>query len=170
MRLLARPAEAAREASVWRRLERERGTPLLAGADPFVEVTLGECHAFAWDCTFVAVVALTAGCASAKSFRSSTELVPPVQPDAVLVFFDAADIRVPYKVLGEILVEGSSGWGTDQNDLVKKAQKEAGKMGANAMLVQPTEKSSGSERIMAALFGTNDNKRRVTALRVEVQK
>jgi hypothetical protein len=120
--------------------------------------------------TLVVVVALTVGCASAKSFRSSTELFPPVRPEAVLVFFDAANIKVPYKVIGEILVEGSSGWGTDQNDLVKKAQKEAGKMGANAMLVQPAEKPSGSERTMAALLGTNDNKRRVTALRLEIVK
>ena len=109
------------------------------------------------------------GCVSVKSFRSSPDTYAPVPPSAVLVFFDAVDIKVPYKVIGEILAEGSSGWGSDQNDMVKKAQREAGKMGANGILVQPAEKTTGVERTMAAVFGTNDNKRRVTALRLEVE-
>lgn len=109
------------------------------------------------------------GCASTEVFRSSTDTYAPVPQNSVLVFFDPTDIKVPYKVIGEILAEGSSGWGSDNNDLVKKAQKKAGQMGANGILVQPAEKATGSQRAMAALFGTNDNKQRVTALRLETQ-
>lgn len=109
------------------------------------------------------------GCASTEVFRSSTDTYAEVPQNSVLVFFDSADIKVPYKVIGEILAEGSSGWGSDNNDLVKKAQKKAGKMGANGILVQPSEKSSGTQRVMGTLFGTNDNKQRVTALRLQAQ-
>lgn len=118
----------------------------------------------------IIAAALMAGCATAKTFRSSTDFYPPVRSEAVFVFFEVEAIKVPYKALGEILLEGSSGWGTNQNDLIKKAQKEAGKIGANAILVHPAEKASGAERTMAALFGTNDNKRRVTALRLNTEK
>jgi hypothetical protein len=109
------------------------------------------------------------GCASTEVFRSSTDTYPPVPQNSVLVFFDKADITVPYKIIGEVLAEGSSGWGSDNNDLVKKAQKKAGQMGANGILVQPSDKATGSQRVMASLFGTNDNKQRVTALRLQAQ-
>jgi hypothetical protein len=108
-------------------------------------------------------------CASTEVFRSSTDTYPEVPQNSVLVFFDSADIEVPYKVIGEVMAEGSSGWGSDNNDLVKKAQKKAGKMGANGILVQPSEKASGTQRTMAALFGTNDNKQRVTPLRLQAR-
>ena len=117
-------------------------------------------------CLILFVVAL-AGCASLKYFPATLDRYPPVEQDSVLVFFSTADIKVTYTVIGEILAEGSSGWGVNNNDLVKKAQKKAGEMGADAILVQPTTKATGSERVMGAVFGTSDNKQRVTALRLK---
>lgn len=108
-------------------------------------------------------------CATTETFRTTVETYPPVPQDSVLVFFEEADIKVPFTVIGEILAEGSSGWGADNNDLIKKAQKKAAQMGANAILVRPTDKATGSQRVMGALFGTNDNKQRVTALRFQKQ-
>jgi len=108
---------------------------------------------------------LTLSCASVETFRTTPETYRPVRQSDVLVFFDEAQLP-PHKVIGELLAEGSSGWGVDQNDLVKKAQKKAAQMGANAILVRPAERSTGSQRVMAALFGTKDNQRRVTALRL----
>ena len=118
----------------------------------------------------VVLAALSTACVSSRVFPSSINTYPPVPPARVLVFFDDADITVPYEVLGEILVEGSSGWGRGQDDLVEKARQEAGQMGANAILVLPAEEVSGSSRVTAALFGTNDNSRRVRALRLEPEK
>ena len=82
---------------------------------------------------------------------------------AQLVVFDL-------DLLGEVLVEGSSGWGRGQDDLVEKGRQQAGQMGANAILVLPAEEVSGASRVTAALFGTNDNSRRVRALRLEPEK
>ena len=110
--------------------------------------------------------ALSTACVTARVFPSSINTYPPVPVERVLVFFDDADITVPYEVLGEILLEGSSGLGQGQGALVKKGQQEAGKMGANAILVLVAEDVSTSSRVLAALFRTNDNNRRVRALRL----
>jgi hypothetical protein len=117
---------------------------------------------------FLLVPLVLSGCASVETFKASPAQYAPVKQSEVLVYFDQEAIRYPYEVIGELLAEGSSGWGVDQNDLVKKAQKKAAQMGANAILVHEPEASSGSQRVMAALFGTNDNKRRVTALRLSL--
>jgi len=108
---------------------------------------------------------LTLSCASVETFRTTSETYRPVRQSDVLVFFDEAQVP-PHKVIGELLAEGSSGWGVDQNDLVKKAQKKAAQMGANAILVRPIELATSSQRVMAVLFGTNDNRRHITALRL----
>jgi hypothetical protein len=115
---------------------------------------------------FLVIGALSTACVTARVFPSSINTYPPVPTERVLVFFDDADITVPYEVLGEILLEGSSGVGQGQAALVKKGQQEAGKMGANAILVLVAEDASATSRVMAALFWTNDNNRRVRALRL----
>lgn len=116
----------------------------------------------------IAVLALLAlsGCASVETFKTSRETYAPVKQNDVLVYFDKEAVP-PHEVIGELLAEGSSGWGVNQNDLVKKAQKKAGQMGANAILVSLGDRPSGSQRVLAALFGTNDNRARITALRLK---
>lgn len=106
------------------------------------------------------------GCASAETFRTSANTYPQVPQDQVRLFFDKADISEPYEVVGEIMMSGSSGWGSDCNDLIKKAQKKAGQMGANAILAHDCNDPSAGKRFAAALFGTQDNKARVQALRL----
>ena len=118
--------------------------------------------------SLIAVLAVLAlGCASAETFKSSAKSYPEVPQDQVLLFFTAEEITVPYEVVGRIMMGGSSRWGTDCNDLVKKAQKKAGKMGANGIIAQDCDEASGAGAIAKGLFGGQDNKMRVTAVRLD---
>ena len=118
--------------------------------------------------SLIAVLAVLAlGCASAEVFRSTTKTFPEVPQDEVLLFFSVEDIKVPYELVGQILMGGASGWGSDCNDLVKKAQKKAGQMGANAIVAQDCNDPSGASKVMSALFSTQDNKVTVTAYRLD---
>ena len=114
----------------------------------------------------VATCVALAGCVSAQSFRSGTgQVYAPTRPDDVLVFYSPDDVRRQYEVIGEIATAGSSGWMHNEGDLLKKARKEAAKMGANAILVRAIDKGSSGDRAMAVLFGSNDKTGRVTAIR-----
>lgn len=107
-------------------------------------------------------VALT-GCVSAKVFPSgSGRLYRSTVPSSVLVFFAAEDVGRPYEVIGQIMTEGSSGWGRKDSDLVKRAVKEAASIGAHAIIVS---KQKGSSGLTAAIFGTADKVHEVQAIR-----
>ena len=115
---------------------------------------------------YVIGVVCLSGCVSAQTFRSGTgQIYPPTKPDSVLVFYAAEDVKQPYEVIGEITAAGSSGWGKNEGDLIKKAREEAAKLGADAILVRPLDKGSGGDRAMAVLFGSNDKNQHVTAIR-----
>ena len=118
----------------------------------------------------LAVVALAlaglVGCVSAQTFRSGTgKLYPPAQPVDVLVFYAVEDVKRPYAVIGEITTSGSSGWGKDEGDLIKKAREEAARLGASAILVRPLDKGTGGDRALAVLFQYSDKTQHMTAIR-----
>src|SRR5260221_6431045 len=113
----------------------------------------------------LAALSLTmlAGCVTANVYRSGTGAVyRPTKKDAVLVFFGAEEVKRPYEVIGEILAEGSSGWGANDSSLVSKAQDKAAKLGAHAIIVT---KEKGATATSAMLLGSNDRKQRVQAIR-----
>jgi hypothetical protein len=108
-------------------------------------------------------VLLLGGCVSAKMFRTGTgEVYAPTKPEMVLVFFAADDVKRPFEVIGEILAEGSSGWGANDASLVSKAQNEAAKLGANAIIVTKEQGASGTS---AMLLGANDKRQHIKAIR-----
>ncbi|MBK5257791.1 MAG: sel1 repeat family protein [Vicinamibacteria bacterium] len=115
---------------------------------------------------FSAVLACSIGCVSAQSFRSgSGTIYPPTNPDSVLVFYGEAEVKRPYEIVGEISTAGSSLYGKGEGALIKKARVKAAEMGANAILVRPFEEPNNTKKVVAAFFGTNDNKQRMTAIR-----
>jgi hypothetical protein len=106
---------------------------------------------------------LLSACVSVKAFRTGTGVAyPPTRPDAVLVFFSAEDVNRPFEVIGEILAEGSSGWGANDGSLVSKAQQAAAKLGAHAIIVTKEKGASGTS---AMLLGANDKKQQIKAIR-----
>ncbi len=115
----------------------------------------------------VVLAVLALSCASAEVFRSTTKTFPEVPQDEVLLFFSEEEIKVPFEVVGKILMSGASGMGVDCNDLVKKAQKKAGQMGANAIVAQDCNAPSTGKKVVSAIFGTQDNKVSITAYRLD---
>jgi hypothetical protein len=110
----------------------------------------------------LAIVMLTA-CVSAKVFRTGTGAVyPATRPDAVLVFFSAEDVKRPFEVIGEIMTEGSSGWGAKDSSLVSKAQQKAAEIGGQGIIIT---KEKGASATAGILLGANDKKQRVQAIR-----
>ena len=104
-----------------------------------------------------------AGCVSAHVFRTGRGVTyPPTRPDAILVFFSADDVKRPFEVIGEILAEGSSGWGVSDGTVVRKAQKKAASIGAHAIIVT---REKGASAASAKLLGANDKKASAQAIR-----
>lgn len=107
------------------------------------------------------------GCGSSNTtFRSgSGAIYAPTKSEEVLVFRSKEDVKRPYEVIGEITVAGSSGWGENEGDLIKKARKNAAKLGANAIIVGALDKGSTGDRVTSAIFGTEDKSQHATAIR-----
>lgn len=111
----------------------------------------------------VALLAIAPACVSVKMFRTGEGVAyPPTAPAKVLVFFSAEDVKRPYDVIGEILAEGSSGWGANDSSLIEKAQVKAAGIGAQAIIVTK-EKAAGV--VAAQLLGAADKKQRIQAIR-----
>lgn len=116
--------------------------------------------------SLVGLTGLLVGCVSAQTFRSGTgNVYPPTMRDSVLVFYSPEEVNRPYEVIGEITTAGSTGWGHNQGDLLKKARTKAADMGAHAILLRGFDKGSSGDHAMAVLFGSNDKSQRVTAIR-----
>jgi hypothetical protein len=112
------------------------------------------------------VLLLLGGCVSAQTFRSGSGThYPRTNPKDVLVFYALEDVKRPYEVIGEISTAGSSGWFKNEGDLTRKAQQEAAKLGAHAILLRSHDEGTGGDRAAAIFLGTNDKKQKVTALR-----
>jgi hypothetical protein len=117
---------------------------------------------------FLSVLAFA--CVSAHSFRSgSGKVYAPTSPDSILIFYSEDDVKRPFETVGEISTEGSSAWGHGEGSLIKKARKKAAEMGAHAILVRPFDAPNNTKKVLAVLFGTNDNKQRMTAIRFTEQ-
>jgi hypothetical protein len=111
----------------------------------------------------LSIALMLTGCVSAKTFRTGSGVVyAPTKPDTVLVFFSADDVKRPFEVIGEIMAEGSSGWGATDSALVSKAQKKAAEIGAHAIVIT---KEKGASATAGVLLGANDKKQRVQAIR-----
>ena len=109
------------------------------------------------------IAVLLTGCVSVKMFRTGAGTVyAPTRPEMVLVFFSAEDVKRPFEVIGEIMAEGSSGWGAKDSSLVSKAQAKAAEIGAHAIIIT---KEKGASPAAGLLLGANDKKQRVQAIR-----
>ncbi|HSK09089.1 MAG TPA: hypothetical protein VK911_05910 [Vicinamibacterales bacterium] len=95
----------------------------------------------------VLLAAFLGGCASAQTIPSSpgaaVQYYAPVATEEVLVFRSADQVDRPYDVIGEISASGSKGWFKNQGELVEKTRKEAAKLGADAIIADPTIAARG---------------------------
>jgi hypothetical protein len=111
-------------------------------------------------------ILLVAGCISVnKSVLSTSRTSYPVPKEDVQVYF--AGDTVPAHERIAILDGSGDDNTTNQAQLIDKLREEAGKLGANAIILQEVEEASTGAKVAQAILGTSA-KRRGEALAIYV--
>lgn len=120
-------------------------------------------------CVVIASVAVSACVSVNKSMLDSSFERQPLPPEEVQVFF--ADDELPEHTRVAILhASGDSGM-TDEAKMIDRLREEAGKVGANAIVLDDLREPSSGERAVNALFtGYAGGTRRGEALAIHVHE
>ena len=106
----------------------------------------------------VVTVVLLAACVSVnKSVLSTTRMTSPVPTMSVQVYF--ADDSIPTHERIAILNAKGDESLTDEGEMIDKLRQEAGKLGANAIILNQIKNPGTGERIAAAVFGVSAQRR-----------
>ncbi|HEV2018767.1 MAG TPA: hypothetical protein VGQ98_10720 [Gemmatimonadaceae bacterium] len=114
--------------------------------------------------------ALAVGSACAGVKKTTTDLNPSVsRPStcaaAIAVYNSRADVPYDYYELAWIQASGNSVWTTD-NQLQTQIRNGAGKVGANAVIVNPVTQSKSTVKILGEAVGANSATQKATALAI----
>ena len=91
-----------------------------------------------------------------------------VSPESVMVYRDPGLIPAPYKELGVVSAHGDfTTFG--EADIVKALRVEAGKLGANGLLLAEIKSPRGAGKVAGVLFGGEHALRRGQALAIRIQ-
>ena len=98
------------------------------------------------------------GCVSVnRSILSESRIGQPVPPNEVQVFF--ADDSIPdHERIAILNASGSDSW-TNEGQMIDRLREEAGKLGANAVILDQLQDPGSGERVVAALFGGSAQRR-----------
>jgi hypothetical protein len=104
--------------------------------------------------TIVAAVLLVAGCVSVnKSVLSRSRVSQPVPRDDVQVYFKGDSVPTHERIA--ILSASGDDNMTNQSQLIDKMREEAGKLGANAIILNEVEEASTGAKVAQAILGTS---------------
>jgi hypothetical protein len=103
-------------------------------------------------------VLVGAGCVSVnKSVLSQSRLAHPVPAEDVRVYF--ADDSIPdHERIAILNAKGAEHW-TNEGQMIDRLREEAGKLGANAIILDQLRDPQTGERVVAALFGGSAQRR-----------
>lgn len=108
--------------------------------------------------SIVAAVLLIGACVSVnKSVLSRSRISQPVPRDDVQVYF--AGDSVPAHERIAILTGSGDDKMTNQSQLIDKLREEAGKLGANAIILSDVEEPSTGAKVAQAILGTSANRK-----------
>lgn len=105
----------------------------------------------------IAAGALLAGCVTVGTSVLMDRSATPVPQQDVYVFFPDDSIAPSCERVAILNAQGSTDY-TNESQMIDKMREEAGKLGANAILLQGIEDPSGAERFAGALFGTGSDR------------
>lgn len=77
---------------------------------------------------------------------------PEVAMDQVVIYRTADKVPSKYEEVALLNSTGTSGW-TDEEKMFKNMRYEAGKMGANAVILDAISEPSAGAKVAAAIFG-----------------
>lgn len=102
----------------------------------------------------LAAVVLVAACVSVnKSVLSRSRVAQPVPRDDVQVYF-AGDSIPPHERIAILSGSGDDTM-TNQGQLIDKLREEAGKLGANAIILNDVKEASTGAKVAQAILGTS---------------
>ena len=109
--------------------------------------------------TFSAIAsgALLAGCVTVGTSVLMDRSATPVPEQDVYVFLPSDSIAPSCERVAILNAQGPTDF-TDETQMIDRMREEAGKLGANAILLQGIEDPSGAERFAGALFGTGSDR------------
>lgn len=83
--------------------------------------------------------------------------LPPVHPDNIVIYF--ADDEVPEHKRVAVLVGRGHYAATTEGKMYDKLREEAGKLGANGVIVEEFREPSGTGKVVSAVLGVGGNRK-----------
>lgn len=118
--------------------------------------------------TIVLATAVAACVSTNVTTLVAPEKYPPVSADSVQVFFSEQEIRdkgYEFERVALIYATGSAEY-TSESGMVNKLRREAGKRGANGIILEPIREPGAGAKIVGALLGTGTQRKgQVVAVR-----
>ena len=114
--------------------------------------------------------ALAVGSACAGVRKKTVDINPsmnraPTCAAAIAVYNSRADVPYDYYELAWIEAQGNSVWTTD-NQLQQQIRNGAAKVGANAVIVNPTTQAKSTVKILGEVIGTKSATMKASALAI----
>ena len=117
---------------------------------------------------FVVVIGVI-GCASTSSVRlgDASHSRPAVPWQQVVVYSDAAHVPGRYEEVALLHTTGHWGWG-NEGTMYNSMKKDAGKLGANAIILDSMSEPSAGAKVASAIFGVGGAERKGKAMAIFV--
>ncbi len=114
----------------------------------------------------LAALVLLAGCVQAQATLLDGTTYPPVNEDNVVIYLHEDDIPGEWKPIAIIHAQGEAQW-TRESQMLRKARKRAGELGANGLMVEDIDEPSAVAQVAGEWLGTGSTRRgRLIAIRV----
>lgn len=113
---------------------------------------------------------LLGGCVSTSTTMLAAGTAGPATlPDSIVIYRTAAQVQGPYRELALLDSVGDAN-ATNQTQMYNSMRREAGKIGANGIILDSTTEPSAAAQVAGAIFGVGSNRRgRAIAVLVEGQ-
>lgn len=83
---------------------------------------------------------------------------PPVPEDQVIIYRTADQVQGKYEEVALISAKGESSW-TDESQMINAMKKQAGKFGANGIILDAVSEPSAGAKIAGAFLGTGSERK-----------
>jgi hypothetical protein len=118
--------------------------------------------------TLALTLAVGSACAGVR--KTTTNVNPslsraPTCAAAIAVYNSRADVPFDYYELAWIEAQGNSVWTTD-NQLQQQIRNGAGKVGANAVIVNPVEQNKTAVKVLGEVVGAKSATQKASALAI----
>ena len=114
----------------------------------------------------LAALLLLVGCIQTQATLLDGTTYPPVHEDEVVIYLNEDNIAADWKPIAIIHAQGEAQW-TNENQMLRKARKRAGELGANGLLIEDIDEPSAVAQVAGEVLGTGTTRRgRLIAVRV----